>query len=859
MVALFSIFLCAFASTEIPRLINYQGKLTDPQGIPLDTTVDVAFSLFLDSTSMQSLWTEEHEAVVISEGLFNAILGSVIPIPDSAFDVPDCFLGITIDGETILPLTRIVSVGYAYKALNADTADYAYASTAAADSDWVIDGDNIYRENGNVGIGTTSPEQRLGVDGLLGLYPTYFGPPSRRGLYLFHNLYLDGGKAVMLAFNYPEGEGDDIVIMGKAIYLSTFPPGSSGQDYARLVVAQDGNVGIGTASPGAALEVRKDLDGGQLHIGRADTPDKYLSIYNGGAFPIIDAINPGYNTLQIAKNGVAQITVDETGNVGIGSSNPTTKLEVAGTVQMWGFLMPTSATNGHVLTSDANGNGTWQPAGNLGGSGTINYIPKFTAATTLGNTGIYETDGKVNIGTGSPNETRLNVSGTSPQITIRDYGTGVNQKIGVDGNGLSLHYDGGASLTVNRSNGKVGIGTMNPSTRLDVSGAVTATTYHGDGSNLTGISGTTDNDWTINGSTIYHLTGNVGIGKSNPSRNLDISGDGAFLESDSNEVLRVENTNTAGGNAIYAVNHSADIYAAAISGKGASTTGDNYGVLGVTMYDSEGDLGSSAGVYGKAASATNGGDAFGVLGECWTRGGYGAAPNVAAGVYGICYTTSGASYGVWGETESSDTWVSGVYGINTATSGETRGVTGAVNSTASGASGVLGYAPDSANPSNVRGVTGYCHSSNGYGVLSDGNSGTINGTKSSIVTATRGQVKLYCQESPEVWFEDFGEGQLINGQIHVELDPLFLETVTVNDEHPMKVFVQLNDNCSGVFVKRGKTGFDVIELYNGKSSAQFSYRVVAKRKGFEGQRLEEANVVSTNIDPPQGRTSHTNK
>jgi hypothetical protein len=54
----------------------------------------------------------------------------------------------------------------------------------------------------------------------------------------------------------------------------------------------------------------------------------------------------------------------------------------------------------------------------------------------------------------------------------------------------------------------------------------------------------------------------------------------------------------------------------------------------------------------------------------------------------------------------------------------------------------------------------------------------------------------------------------------------------------MKVFIQLNDDCNGVYVKRLTAGFQVIELYNGTSDAHFTYRVVAKRKGSEKARLE---------------------
>jgi hypothetical protein len=115
-----------------------------------------------------------------------------------------------------------------------------------------------------------------------------------------------------------------------------------------------------------------------------------------------------------------------------------------------------------------------------------------------------------------------------------------------------------------------------------------------------------------------------------------------------------------------------------------------------------------------------------------------------------------------------------------------------------------------------------------------------NGAKNAIMhTPDHGSRLVYTQESTEVWFEDFGSGQLVAGEIRIDLDPVFLQTVTIDAEHPMKVFITLNGDCNGVFVVKDLDHFVVRELRNGASFAAFDYRVVAKRRGFEDDRLEQ--------------------
>jgi len=110
----------------VPQLMNYQGKLTDANGDPIDGTVSIIFSIYPDSTGGTALWTETQPTVTVTSGLFNVLLGSVTAIPDSVFDGSTRWLGIKvgIDPE-MTPRQPIVSVGYAYRATKADTAEYA--------------------------------------------------------------------------------------------------------------------------------------------------------------------------------------------------------------------------------------------------------------------------------------------------------------------------------------------------------------------------------------------------------------------------------------------------------------------------------------------------------------------------------------------------------------------------------------------------------------------------------------------------------------------------------------------------------------------------------------------------------------
>ncbi len=126
-----------------------------------------------------------------------------------------------------------------------------------------------------------------------------------------------------------------------------------------------------------------------------------------------------------------------------------------------------------------------------------------------------------------------------------------------------------------------------------------------------------------------------------------------------------------------------------------------------------------------------------------------------------------------------------------------------------------------------------------FGNLNVGGSLSVVGRKSSLVeTASYGRRLLYAVESPENWFEDFGKAQLIRGQAVVELDPIFVETVsTENDYH---VVLTPKGDCRGLYVaKQTATSFEVREVKKGRSNVAFDYRIVARRKHYEKERFHE--------------------
>ena len=422
-------------------------------------------------------------------------------------------------------------------------------------NDGISDKFFIGYSTGNVGIGTTSPNQKLEVAGI--------------GRFTGTNAFSIGGDAGNARIQYDSTNtvfrvltaGDTYAAFGAravsvgAVYAGTAAPTSG------MIV--EGNVGIGTTSPATRL---------------------HISASTGGVLEVDGAGTAGANALYVSASG----------NVGIGTSSPGAKLEIAYTTN------PTTATPHIILTTG----GTTKQAAITADSFTVGGLVFSTGDGTLTDRmTILRTNGNVGIGTTSPSS-KLDVSGEIRStgnlanflLLERSINFGVYARwkrpdkeyylaLDINNNGGTdfTLYDGtaGASRLVVSGVGNVGIGasTLTSGVRLTsnqdgaASPATTGTSqtaalrlqnsfnnvsldFGFDTSNNTWIQSTNRTALGTNYSLLLNPNGgNIGIGTTSPNAKLDVSGSaivsGSFTVAPSNAVeLQVTSTGTKIGNII---------------------------------------------------------------------------------------------------------------------------------------------------------------------------------------------------------------------------------------------------------------------------------------------------------------------
>jgi len=451
----------------------------------------------------------------------------------------------------------------------------------------------------------------------------------------------------------------------------------------------------------------------------------------------------------------------------------------------------------------------------------------------------------------------------------------------------------------------VGIGTDTPTQKLHVVGGARVTALGGSGNALvlsdnTGVLSVTalsgnptdvftgtgvfapisslDNDWQVTGNDMYSIpTGNVGVGIAAPAYKFHVaaaSGGTAVGYFDQNSTAAGSHAvkgegafgptrgylGVQGGNAFDGTSWNfpgLEIGVVGISEGGSST--DNRGLMGLS--NGIGVYGESTinnGMWGQTASATN----YGVRGfntNATGTGVYGSGNNIF-GTYligGSGGAFTGFETGVFALADGALDGT-GLIGVSNGAPITTL-VTGSGVSGSSDLYGVTGWSSSTAL---VTRAGGYFDTGGGQSYAYVGmrtNFGTIrkiegNGTVNTTVKDTKGDlVVLSCPEAPENLFQDYGQGKLVNGKAHIDLDPILTKNIVVDETHPLRVFVQLEGDCMGVYVtNKSASGFDVIELAGGNSNVDFSWTVTANRAD---EVLEDGTIArysSERFAPAQG-------
>ncbi|MBU4348500.1 hypothetical protein KJ671_03325 [Patescibacteria group bacterium] len=271
----------------------------------------------------------------------------------------------TTGGSTTYIKSAIISKAVGVAAGLADMYFILDSSSDAGVWDESTDTKLIIKNSGNVGIGTTNPGVKLVTYGAGGL-PVTSGTTQTYGLL---RLQLSTNSVLDMGINQ---------VSPYHAWIQSTDTGNLALNNPLLLNPNGGNVGIGTVSPGAKLNVYNSAAG---YVTKFDTGsgNYAFSAYQvAGAdkgyiqWNINDAAN-AVGTSMILNNIQGKLILQDSsytgitlsgGNVGIGTTSPNSKLEVAGYINSTsgGFAFPdgsvqTTASSMQMKTGTYTGNG----------------------------------------------------------------------------------------------------------------------------------------------------------------------------------------------------------------------------------------------------------------------------------------------------------------------------------------------------------------------------------------------------------------------------------------------------------------------------------------------------------------------
>lgn len=272
---------------EVPGKINYQGRLTDPDtGKPLVGSHEMSFRLFDLPDGGAELWSEPQTVSVDTTGVFSVMLGSVNPVAVD-FDGP-VWLEIEVEGETLSPRREIVSVPFAFRSAESDHASDADSLGGYESETYIREGDtDVITEDMIV----DGPGSGLDADMVDGFHADAFADTGHT-----HNAFADTGHT----------HDDRYYLQEELNTAGTINDGGNPVAWTKL----------------------KDVPSGF-----ADGTDE-------------EGAGDGHSLDAADGNPVDALYVDDSGRVGVGTTNPGRRLHVNGDVLADSLTLGTGSTDG---------------------------------------------------------------------------------------------------------------------------------------------------------------------------------------------------------------------------------------------------------------------------------------------------------------------------------------------------------------------------------------------------------------------------------------------------------------------------------------------------------------------------------
>lgn len=455
----FLLLLTAFTLFgQVPDKMNYQAILRDASGeIRTNTNVSLTIAVLQGSSTGNEVYTETKSITTNEFGLINTHIGSE---DESAFAAIDWsngpfFLDIMVDGSS-LGTSQLLSVPYALHAKTAGTAgtadynnltntpdfsnwdqdvsddfDGQYSSlTGAPDAFWMQNDTNLYYSEGNVAININEPMEFGGAALHVGGAVRYAGLPNDTtpGL-LFYDPQNDG------AFKYVDNTGTVITLgEGDINYTGSYESNVSGDLIRPNDYIIQGSIGIGMDVPNnydfgfntmvfAENNLRLLFDDTDTEAGYPDNDwqFEFNESANGGTnhFAINDITSETTPFKVMAGAPDNAIFISEDGRTGIGTNTPQEQLTVNGTLKADAFSGDGSALTG---ITGATGGVSNPENTTIAADTDANNSGEIAFSTQNTTRMVITNQGRVGIGTSNPSAD-LEVAGTAKMQNLEVTGT----------------------------------------------------------------------------------------------------------------------------------------------------------------------------------------------------------------------------------------------------------------------------------------------------------------------------------------------------------------------------------------------------------------------------------------------------